>query len=99
MRRDAAAQAAPSSADDSATTGAAALAGPQRWFLYPPDTHPMFSPIATSYAWLLDVYPTLPQAERPLECVLSPGEVLYLPHGWWHATLNFGESVFISVFV
>lgn len=71
----------------------------QRWFLYPPAARPLFSPVATSYAWTLDVYPTLSEANMPVECELGPGEVLFLPHGWWHATLNLGQSVFISVFV
>ena len=71
----------------------------QRWFLYPPAATPNFSPVATSLSWVYDVYPQLPPSEMPMECVLGPGEVLYLPHGWWHATLNLGESVFISVFV
>ncbi len=34
-----------------------------------------------------------------LECVLEPDELLYIPSEWWHATLNIGESVFISTFV
>lgn len=24
----------------------------------------------------------------PLECVVRPGEVMYVPSGWWHACLN-----------
>jgi hypothetical protein len=31
--------------------------------------------------------------------VLGPGEIIYIPNNWWHATLNLGESVFISCFV
>ncbi|NWH26927.1 JMJD8 protein, partial [Grus americana] len=71
----------------------------QRWFLYPPDKTPHFHPNETTLAWLHRTYPTLPRAERPLECTLRPGEVLYFPDRWWHATLNLDTSVFISTFL
>jgi hypothetical protein len=35
-----------------------------------------------------------------LECTVFPGEVIYIPDGWWHATLNLDPqwNVFVSVF-
>jgi hypothetical protein len=37
---------------------------------------------------------------RPLECVIYPGEVLYFPDMWSHATLNVDKyTVFVSVFL
>nr|XP_047921136.1 jmjC domain-containing protein 8 [Anser cygnoides] len=80
--------------------GALSLCGvSQRWFLYPPDKTPHFHPNETTLAWLQHTYPTLPPAERPLECTVRPGEVLYFPDRWWHATLNLDTSVFISTFL
>ncbi|KFV64770.1 JmjC domain-containing protein 8, partial [Dryobates pubescens] len=73
--------------------------GRKRWFLYPPDRTPHFHPNETPLAWLHHTYPTLPLAQRPLECTLRPGEVLYFPDRWWHATLNLDTSVFISTFL
>ncbi|XP_062359930.1 jmjC domain-containing protein 8 isoform X5 [Cinclus cinclus] len=73
--------------------------GRKRWFLYPPDKTPHFHPNETTLAWLQHTYPTLPPAQRPLECTLHPGEVLYFPDRWWHATLNLDTSVFISTFL
>ncbi|NXC38273.1 JMJD8 protein, partial [Penelope pileata] len=73
--------------------------GRKRWFLYPPDKTPHFHPNETTLAWLQHTYPTLPPAERPLECTIRPGEVLYFPDRWWHATLNLDTSVFISTFL
>ena len=36
----------------------------------------------------------------PLECVIGPGELIYFPPEWHHATLNYGEYVsFASVFL
>jgi hypothetical protein len=37
--------------------------------------------------------------EAILECTAGEGEVLYIPPGWWHATLNLDEyNVFVSTF-
>jgi hypothetical protein len=29
-----------------------------------------------------------PPHERPLECTAMPGDVMFVPHGWWHAVIN-----------
>ncbi|KAM4698189.1 jmjC domain-containing protein 8 [Rhinophrynus dorsalis] len=73
--------------------------GRKRWFLYPPEKTPEFNPNRTTLSWVMDVYPFLPQQDRPLECTIRPGEVLYFPDRWWHATLNLDTSVFISTFL
>ncbi|XP_044159463.1 jmjC domain-containing protein 8 [Bufo gargarizans] len=73
--------------------------GRKRWFLYPPDKTPEFNPNRTTLSWMLETYPLLPAAERPVECTIRPGEVLYFPDRWWHATLNLDTSVFISTFL
>ncbi|XP_060116614.1 jmjC domain-containing protein 8 isoform X3 [Heteronotia binoei] len=73
--------------------------GRKRWFLYPPEKTPEFHPNKTTLSWLLDTYPYLPPWERPIECTIHPGEVLYFPDRWWHATLNLDTSVFISTFL
>ena len=71
----------------------------QRWFLYPGEQVPTYNPNETSLRWLLFSYPALSEEQLPVECTLQVGEVLYLPGGWHHATLNIGESVFMSTFV
>uniref|UniRef100_A0A8C5QZH0 Jumonji domain containing 8 n=1 Tax=Leptobrachium leishanense TaxID=445787 RepID=A0A8C5QZH0_9ANUR len=73
--------------------------GRKRWFLYPPEQTPKFNPNGTTLSWLLETYPYLPEAARPVECTIRPGEVLYFPDRWWHATLNLDTSVFISTFL
>ncbi|XP_028310633.1 jmjC domain-containing protein 8 isoform X2 [Gouania willdenowi] len=73
--------------------------GRKRWFLYPPDREPHFHPNRTTLSWLRETYPHLPEDEAPLECTIRPGEVLYFPDRWWHATLNLDTSVFISTFL
>lgn len=44
-------------------------------------------------------YKEISEDKRGFECVVNPGETLYIPDWWWHATLNIGETVFISTFV
>lgn len=73
--------------------------GRKRWFLYPPDKEPHFHPNHTTLSWVMETYPNLPEDEAPLECTIRPGEVLYFPDRWWHATLNLDTSVFISTFL
>lgn len=73
--------------------------GRKRWFLYPPDMEPHFHPNRTTLSWVTETYPNLPEDEAPLECTIRPGEVLYFPDRWWHATLNLDTSVFISTFL
>lgn len=29
---------------------------------------------------------------RPMECTACPGDVLFVPHGWWHMVLNIGDD-------
>ena len=31
--------------------------------------------------------------KMPLQCVLGPGELIYVPSGWWHAVKNLGDNV------
>ncbi|KAL9180814.1 hypothetical protein ACHAXT_011267 [Thalassiosira profunda] len=31
-------------------------------------------------------------SRRPLECTACPGDVLFVPHGWWHMVLNIGDD-------
>ena len=31
---------------------------------------------------------TAPPSRRPLECTAFPGDVVFVPHGWWHMVIN-----------
>ncbi|VDK56720.1 unnamed protein product [Anisakis simplex] len=73
--------------------------GAKQWFLYPFEQQPEFDPDRSSLDWYLNDYPKLERTERPLECLLKPGEVIYIPDKWWHATLNTETSVFMSTFL
>jgi hypothetical protein len=65
--------------------------GTKRFFFYEPwsrlpaITHRSRFPIRQ---WLDErVYPHLLESERPLECASKAGDLVYVPEGWWHATI------------
>jgi hypothetical protein len=80
-----------------------------RWALYPPGRVPPAVIVhvdeddgsvnfdgPTSLQWWLDVYPTLRQEEKPLECTQLPGETIFVPSGWWHCVLNIDPSIAVT---
>jgi ribosomal protein L16 Arg81 hydroxylase len=67
--------------------------------LTPHEKRPKFNPDNSTLHWYLNEYPKLNEEERPMECLLRPGEVIYFPDKWYHATLNEETSVFISTFL
>ncbi len=72
--------------------------GTKRWLFYPTPP-PRFDPNMTSSTWAATVLPTLSEREAPRECLLHPGDLLYFPAGTYHATINVGVSVFMSIFL
>ena len=75
------------------------LKGRKRWFMYEPNKKPDFDPDKSTLHWLIESYFKLSEHEKPLECVLEPGDIIYFPDMWWHATLNVDTAVFISTFL
>jgi hypothetical protein len=75
----------------------ALLQGRKRWALYPPGVVPPAPRGAlSSLRWFLDVLPHLPPHRRPLELEQRPGEVVFVPAGWWHCVLNLDETVSVT---
>lgn len=69
------------------------LAGRKLWYLVPPGTFtdelaartgPYLHP-TRGWSKLVD---GLPLGKRPLRCVQHPGDIIYFPDDWWHATQN-----------
>ena len=77
------------------------LHGRKRWFLKAPGEEPRFDPDESSLRWATQVLPTysIDEQREILDCVAGPGEMIYIPSHWHHATLNLGETVFMSTFV
>ena len=81
------------------------LLGSKKFLLFPymdlGSTTDVFQPDMTQYEWMQSKYTQLVNSEFPLqECELFPGDMLYFPNKWYHATLNMQEfNVFVSVFL
>jgi len=74
--------------------------GWKRWLLYPlgrypPGDGPGGGNSATD--WLRVVYPTLKGDDLPLELVQGPGDIVYVPDGWYHAVVNLADTVAVTV--
>jgi len=50
----------------------------------------------SSLSWYLDVYPNLTADQMPLEIVQNPGDVIFIPTGWWHLVLNLDDTVSVT---
>ena len=68
-------------------------------FLTDPEVRPDFHPNKTTLQWYFQDYQRVKSEIQLYECTLRPGEIIYFPDKWWHATLNLDTSVFISTFL
>lgn len=70
--------------------------GAKHWLLYPP-SHPSGTPRhhhpnGTTH-WLEMEVPKLAIERRPIQCIQLPGDIIYLPESFYHATINYGETL------
>ena len=77
------------------------LHGRKLWLLYPPDTRPKhFSPLMSTCEWYTRYHAQVADDPNLFECSIGPGEILYFPDRWVHATLNLEEyTFFMSLFL
>ena len=54
-------------------------------YVYPDPQHPHVSRVPNPFEPDLAVFPEMARA-TPIDFVLRPGEVLFVPAGWWHVT-------------
>jgi hypothetical protein len=74
-----------------------AVVGRKHWVLY--KDRPDFHPDQTSRNWMEYSYTQMEVGERPLECTLGEGDLVYFPNMWWHATINLDPyTAFVSTF-
>uniref|UniRef100_A0A1I8B1W0 JmjC domain-containing protein n=1 Tax=Meloidogyne hapla TaxID=6305 RepID=A0A1I8B1W0_MELHA len=73
--------------------------GAKYWFLSPFEKRPKWDPNVSTLQWMKEIFVNLPVKEKPLECLLLPGELIYFPDKWWHCTLNVRTSAFFSTFL
>jgi len=66
--------------------------GMKRWWLYPPGgppTQDAYDRVALCPSWKLpERIASLPPEVRPIEIVQRPGEGVFVPALWWHATFD-----------
>eukprot|EP01025_Chloroclados_australasicus_P004985 TRINITY_DN11401_c0_g1_i1.p1 TRINITY_DN11401_c0_g1~~TRINITY_DN11401_c0_g1_i1.p1 ORF type:complete len:879 (+),score=121.36 TRINITY_DN11401_c0_g1_i1:104-2638(+) len=86
----------------------ALVMGHKRWALYPPNKIPAGLEIQidedgdvdfdspSSLQWFLEIYPYLSADQKPLEILQNPGEIIFVPGGWWHCVLNLDITVAIT---
>lgn len=85
--------------------------GRKLWLLYPPAIRkpPGFHPNMSVMEWIENrrsfEYAIDPAGDSNIdrqlrECIIRPGEILYFPANWMHATLNLDEyNLFVSLFL
>ena len=69
------------------------LWGRKRWFLVPAGIVPNFDPNRTTLYWLHNGYKeTIPSNLSFFgglyDCVIGPGDILWFPSNWYHATVR-----------
>ena len=90
----------------------ALISGRKRWCLFPPNaglTKPDLKPKGVgldgeSVTWFRRMYPrtrshewrVLRNRPVPMDVVQNPGEIMYVPDGWWHAVLNLEHTVAVT---
>ena len=74
--------------------------GFKHWVLYPPDRKPSYNSDYASRYWMENNYMDIAnEDDMPWECTLNPGDLIYFPDQWHHATINLSPyTVFVSTF-
>ena len=80
------------------------VCGRKRWAMYPPGHIPpgvlvhggdIYGGVQSppSASWYCEVYPKLLPHQRPLEIMQRPGDIIFVPAGWWHLVLNLDDTI------
>ncbi|KAL5266682.1 hypothetical protein ACHWQZ_G003901 [Mnemiopsis leidyi] len=83
----------------------ALVSGYKRWILFPTHTPRWLLkqklPDSEAVTWFKFVHPQTddknwPDDCKPIECLQGPGEMMFVPGGWWHAVLNVSDTVAVT---
>lgn len=84
----------------------AQVVGKKRWLIFSPEQSSLLYayPWYTSLYWCSQVNVNQPDLKRfpkfceakPLEVITEPGELLFLPAGWWHSPIGIGLNVAVN---
>ncbi|CAF0725073.1 unnamed protein product [Didymodactylos carnosus] len=78
------------------------IQGRKHWILSKPLEKPNFNPNETTGEWIVKERQQKQRNKNTIkyyECILNPGDIIYFPNRWWHATWNLDFTVFISTFL
>lgn len=84
----------------------AVIEGCKRVTFYPPEVippgvdeeliHSDYYASDDTMDWYRNTLPHLGRDERPFEVLVFPGEVLFIPSGWWHTVQNIGHTIAVT---
>jgi hypothetical protein len=84
----------------------AVIEGCKRVSFYPPwvippgvdeeEIHSEYYASEDTMEWYRSIYPSLPPEDRPIECLVQRGEILFIPSGWWHQVQNIGHTIAVT---
>lgn len=83
------------------------ISGLKMWIMYPPDCPPpavypskneadVTTPVSVP-EWMLRFYKEIRTSKvKPIQCLQRPGDLIFIPNGWWHQVLNIEESIAVT---
>ena len=74
----------------------AQLVGRKRWLLFPPDQRPLlYDYQVRPFQPDLEKFPLYRNA-RPFECIIGPGDLIFVPSGWAHEVISLDATISIT---
>ena len=78
------------------------IEGTKRFIIYPPSTLPplQYQTEVSQHDWIKNIYELNDKKVstiRTHECEIRRGDVLYVPEGWYHSTINCDETVALAI--
>lgn len=69
--------------------------GKKLWFLFPPGTPVSQNENNQGEKWLKYEYPKIKHYKH-IKLVQNPGEIIFVPAGWWHIAINVGVTFAVT---
>eukprot|EP01126_Amoeba_proteus_P053920 TRINITY_DN659_c1_g1_i6.p1 TRINITY_DN659_c1_g1~~TRINITY_DN659_c1_g1_i6.p1 ORF type:complete len:211 (-),score=43.38 TRINITY_DN659_c1_g1_i6:123-755(-) len=79
------------------------VSGHKKWIMWPPDVPPLgvipsddgldVTVPATMVQWFNDFYHIKHPIKDPIEFVQRPGDLVFIPSGWWHSVINLDSTI------